>query len=605
MELQHESCTQSRLSTFPLFPLLIITYVHTLYISLIIRIFCKHSALQVQVIEISSSGLSFKNVLHRQGSRVLCLAWNASGEYVAVGGIDSSVRIIHVSSASCIQRITLDEFSQKTTLLWDVKFLNKSSIVTASSLGRVQMWDFIHGTLQNTISQHSADVLTLTSETEENKGSTIFASGVDSMIMKISRVENKIGDTNGTHTRWVMTGKIRPHHHDVLSLHLSSTGMLASGGIEGELVITNTNHFTKSAYVKYQPFSGMARNFKMADNGNMFLFQDISAIYVWCISHASAGMKSECSKTYPHASPSPQLSVSSLTAPYCLLQLKAKPPHNILSSAISKDGSIIAISNAYEMWIYQFDALKRQLLLLANMLYSAITIMFKPNEPVIFFTSPLNGLQCATISTHGNVAVNTVVNDTCIRYIECSADGQTLAMLTKNWRIKLLDVASGTVIAKLPKLQSVPILFTFNTSKPQLVVFVGGKCCEVLIYHTIKNSLQSVGSLQRIEKSGHFEGRHPLSIFQVPLEKNLFCIYGNSSVMMFRLVADLEATAPSTHLPIQPVMTTSIVLFVGSFCHIHKGADNRIQRGLIIFEKSKEDILNLLPPTLCRKRYGT
>ena len=557
--------------------------------------------------DVSSSGFCFKKILHRQGSRVLCLGWHENGEYIAVGGIDSSVRIIDVSSGTCTQRITLSDYLQKTTLLWDVMFLGKSTIVTASSLGRVEMWDFNHGTLQSTFNQHSADVLTLTSHSESNEGSNVFASGVDSMILKISTVEKRIGDTNDTHAGWIMTGKIRPHQHDVLSLHLSCTGMLASGGVEGELVITDTTRFTESAYVKYQPFPCITRNFQMTEDGNVFIFQDISTVSVWCISLTSAVMRSGCNETcHTHDPPSVPLSMGSSfqpTAPYCLLELKAKPPHNILSSAISSDGSIIAISNAFEMWIYHFDASQRQLLLLTRMLHSAMAILFKPNEHILFFATPLHGLQCATLSTHNNVTVSTILNDRGIKYFDCSANGQYLAVITKHWRIKLLDVVGGTVIAKLPKLQSVPILFTFKTNKPQLVIFVGGKCREVFVYHILENNLRLVGNVQRMEQNeGRMKFSHPLSIFPVTFEKNLFGIYDNDSVLMFRLVSDSEYLVSSKHLPIQLIKTASLVLFVGSFCN---STGSRTQGGLMIFERSQKDILQVLPPTLYRKRYGS
>jgi U3 small nucleolar RNA-associated protein 4 len=337
----------------------------------------------VRVFSISHSGFEFICALHRQETRVLCLAWHNSGDYIAMGGTDSVVRIIHVSSATCKSRITLDDYKEKSTILWDAKFVN-DSIVTGDSVGKVQIWDFKTGSLQNTFNQHSADVLTLAVQVKE---STIFlfASGVDSLIMKITFVQPDADETC-TGGKWIPSGKLRPHEHDVSSLHLSHTGMLASGGVEGDLAISNAYSFNKSSSVKYEQFPCTTRYIKLTKGGELLLFQGISTLSLWRISHVNdAGVTEKRSKALSHALTVGKDLSFGKNKPLLLLNLKSKPPHNILSSAISCDGCEIAISTVFEMWIYKFSEQKCELLLVGTFPCPSCSMLFVRNQHKLFF----------------------------------------------------------------------------------------------------------------------------------------------------------------------------------------------------------------------------
>ena len=583
----------------------------------------------------------FRRSLHRQESRVLSIAWHPNGEHLVTGGMDSTLRIINVSSALCMQRISLDDYKEKSTLVWDVRFIDNSSMVTADSLGKVQVWDYKYGTLESTFNHHLADVLTLTVQAGENGNINVFASGVDSKIVKMSRISTETEEgSEDTEWKWILSGQNRPHQHDVSSLDISSTGLLASGGIEGQLVITSCNHFSQSTYVKQQPFPCMARYLKVAEKGNMLLHQDVSAVSIWRISEPCSAHLSMTKREASHKSTSSFDSNASVEkhTPLCLLHLKAKPPHNILSSAISEDGTRMAITNCDEMWIYGFNAQTLQLRLLANLDHPSFAMCFVPNQHEIILATIHNGLKRITFDSGGRIEAGLVLKDTKksieqIKHFELSADGQLLAAITRRWRVLVVDLVTGSLIAKLPKLQSLPLVCTFNPTKPELLIFAGGESRELFVYSVADDCLKCFGRVRRGGKGEVYEGRtkfsHPIAITPISFEEGLFVVYDNDCTIMFRLTSNSVQDLPKpsitkprkrsrpldTHLSAQLIKSASLVLFVGVFSASHKeekncqsteieaGTENK--PGLIIVERCWKDVLQALPPTLYRKRFGT
>ena len=600
-------------------------YVVLLYLMCFIFFF------QVRLFDFTSSGFTFTRALHRQESRVLCLAWHKSAEYIVMGGMDSSLRILHVSSATCTKRITLDDYKEKTTILWDVKFLGDSFIVTGSSLGKIQVWDFKHGTLCTTFAQHSADVLSLAAW-EHNGNSMFFGSGVDSVIVKVSNLVSE--GSEDLNKKLILSGKIRAHQHDVFSMHMSPNGFLASGGVEGDLVITDATQFCETSYVKYQPFPCMGQHFKLAKNGNLLLFQDISSLSLWSISEGASAhfAVSECSSESKRSKL--ELNSQSLHTtssdeekftPLRLLELNCKPPHNILSSALSYDGSYIALSNVCELWIYYFNHCKHQLLLVAKLPHPAHAMQFLPNQYQLILATTSKELISIKLDKDDEVYLDTVLKDTIIKHFEVSHDGQYLALVTKRWRIHVFDLMTGSLVAKLPKFSSLPFVMTFNPSVPELVMFAGGDIRDLFTYDVANDNMQCLGKVRRGTKNEVYQGRiklsHPLAIVPISFEENLYCIYDNDCVMLFRLKSNsvLNSTVSKvksakrqrddkSNFPVQLIKSSALVLFIGTLCCTHKSGATEAKdesKGLVLVERCQKALLRSLPPTLYRKRFGT
>ena len=583
-----------------------------LFLSIIVIIIIS----QVRLYFVSDSGIALNRSLQRQDSRVLCLVWHNGGEHIVTGGADSAIRVIHVPSASCRNRITLDDYKEKASAVWDVKFISDSLLVSANSVGKVHIWDFYTSTLQSVFSLHAADVLTLAVQ-ERGDANCVFASGVDSVILQLSRVPS-VPNKCKNQVKWIPSGQIRPHQHDVFSMHISPTGLLASGGIEGDLVITKTSSFNKCGFVKYQPFPCMSRHFKLAKSGDVLLCQDISTIRLWQFSPSSSGMPgvvSQCreQEAMNMTSALPQCD-SKKSTPTCLLELRSKPPHNILSSAISPDAKKIAVSNSFEVWVYAFNNLKFELSLISHFFHPSSFMLFTPDQRNLLLATTTEGLKSVTCEEMDKIIVDTISN-VAIKEFELSADGQYLAALTKSWKVHVFDLGKGTSFAKLPAFPALPIAMTFNPSTPEIVVFSGGECRQVFVYHLENLKLDCLGELRKELKNNDFQGRtklsHPLSILPIMSERNLFSVYDNDCVMLFRLNTKCaQSTIPCATkkrlcqertISVQLIKTASPVVFIGIY---YKYLAEKQKPTMILVERSQRSLLQTLPPTLYRKRFG-
>ena len=633
---------------------------------------------QVRLFDLTDSGFVYARSIHRQEGRVLSLAWHGSGKYVVAGGADSTLRKIDVNSGVCTLRITLDEYGQRSTLVWDVQFVNRSSIVSADSLGKVQIWDMKHGTLRHSFGLHTADVLALAVWEEEEGQAVVYASGVDSKIVKLAQLA-KEGEGGGGSVSggWVKAGEINVHTHDVRALALSHTGLLASGGTDTELVLTDTDSFTRSCCVKYQPFPCMSRHFKIAEKAHILMYQGSTSLRLWDLTQSGAAATDEpaslpahapeeagtngrsghgeeaTTRDVPFSATSRTVHSPGQSTPVLFLELKAKPPLHILSSAISSDGRLVALSNIQEMWLYGVEREGPRLHCVANFHLPSFSMLFNPIKPQLVMATTREGVKAVTVSesskhlvespitpkaeTHKKTTARTV-------HIEISSDGQYLATISSNWRITLYDLTSGEPIAKLPKVQPLPIVCTFNPSQSELLIFSGGDGQELFSYDIPEDSFSSVGSVQIV---GKFEGRsklsNPLALVPVPSHCNLFAVYDNDCVVMLRRSMSPSAAAgmPSGRkrkkgklntegcLPTQFVNAHPLVLFVGALCGGSEGKEGIMRGGekggrgdqkqtgnlrgrrggsgggVVVVERPWREVLKSLPPTLLRKRYGT
>ena len=116
------------------------------------------------------------------------------------------------------------------------------------------------GTLVHSFSQHKADVLSLTvtnngvipdasaAATEGGDGAgegsskrrprslRVFSAGVDGLVAAVRRV----AAADGGPCRWVKAGGHHAHTHDVLSVAVSASGVVASGGLDSQLCVVDT-----------------------------------------------------------------------------------------------------------------------------------------------------------------------------------------------------------------------------------------------------------------------------------------------------------------------------------------------------------------------------
>ncbi|KAL3822717.1 hypothetical protein ACHAXA_000982 [Cyclostephanos tholiformis] len=200
----------------------------------------------------NSSGIpTLAATLASSGSAILSLAWlpgqnehndeGMGGSVIFAGVADGTIRrfdcvtslvtgpistgsVIASSSGSAAinhrwkstLRMTVENRGlRESTKVWALEALSDGTVISGDSLGHVQIWDGMSGTMTQTFdhNESGADVLCLAVSEDENK---IFASGVDSSVRCIQR-QGSTASADGER-KWISSNSHRKHSHDVKAL---------------------------------------------------------------------------------------------------------------------------------------------------------------------------------------------------------------------------------------------------------------------------------------------------------------------------------------------------------------------------------------------------
>ena len=602
----------------------------------------------------TDDGLSFHRGLDKLNGRVLSLAWHADENFISVGGADSTIRILNVLSGRCVQRITLDDYTPRSTLIWDLKVLNDaaSTIVSADSLGKIQFWNGKHGTLVQSFEVHEADVLTLAVSSD---GREVYSAGVDQKIIHLQRVKSK-------DSRWVKSGQVRAHAHDIRALALSEDGRIASGGVDTQLVMCPTDSFEVESCVKYLALSDSSRNFSLAADASVLMFQGSESLKFWDL-RSGCGLAqfngfSECgndstgslalsdsetriaipdstvqspdsdSKKHrsmdgfesSHSDAKYQIPESmNLNVPVNFLEIKNKGALHILCSALSHDGTMVAVSNIKQLWLYKIAKDTNKVKCLKCVDIPSYRIVFSPSDSKLFLATINEGIKVVDLSglskskdrfediesfhRRGNSS-----RSHCTVDLQISPDGLYLLATDFKRRLVLYSTENPDNPIKLPRLNAQPVICTFSTFQPQIILFSGSEK-ELFTFDIAEESLKLVGSIQCTSTfCGRSRLANPNGIVAVPNEKNLLAVYDNDCIMLVRCASNEVATQPrekaglkrtrlfsSNPLSYQILKTRQVVLFVSALA----------ERGLAIAEQQWSQVLKQLPPAFSRDCYGT
>lgn len=161
----------------------------------------------------------------------------------------------------------------KTTIVWSLKVLSDHTLISGDSLGHTQVWDGRTGGLLASFSQHTADVVALAVNSQEN---IVFASGNDHKVVMIRLIGKD--DTAGRPGVWKYSYAHRAHTHDVRALAIGTlmgarrgqetakrqhtkhgeslelNEIVASGGQDTQICWYNVDQFEKIRPVKVLPY---------------------------------------------------------------------------------------------------------------------------------------------------------------------------------------------------------------------------------------------------------------------------------------------------------------------------------------------------------------
>ena len=562
------------------------------------------------------------------------------------------VRKYDVQSGRCVLRITLDDFKARSTLIWDIAFLSDSTIVSADSLGKVQFWNGKHGTLIQSFKLHLADVLTLAVSPGEDE---IYSSGVDPKVLCIRKAKSR-------GSKWIKSGEVRVHTHDVRALALSRNGLLASGGVDTQLIVCSTDSFDVGSCVRYHPFPDSSRFFSVAPKANVLMLQSSSSLKFWQLSshHHTIASASSAHQILPNGgvddsesdasaseetkkptSKSTKSSVASLPSPttqedhpvlHCsngmpvnVLEIRCRDPGFILSSALSQDATSVALSTVDRFWLYSIEHKKLTANCLRRVDLPCYKMAFTTDSQRLVLATVNQGVKVVSMSNGDKVdfeslpclATGRKKNPSDLSRsrhpvvdFELNSDSSMIATLSSHGRVCICDVQSGELLRKLPRFGNQPVAISFHLSKPFLVLFAGYER-EMYCYDIDSDHLHLVGALQMDRKyQGRSKLAHPNGMVALPSSDSLFAIYDNDCIVLIRcsLPNDTPTSTKSkstrkrklnsykgSPLNYQLVLSYQLVLF----------ASNLVGGELVVVERPWSEVLNRLPPTLLRNRYGT
>ena len=539
--------------------------------------------------EILSNGLCHIRGLDKQEGRILSLAWHPSTEFIITGGADGTIRKYDVKHGRCVLRISLERYKSQSTLVWNVKCLSDNTIISADSCGKVNLWNGVHGTLTKSFHSHKADVLTIAVNVQED---TIYASGIDPKILKIQKLKEE--------RSWVMAGDVRFHTHDVRCLAVSKSGLIASGGIDTSIMMCPTASFARDSRTEYLPFANSATRFALATNKNVLMYQAPTELKFWRLDANELGSSFNADH-------------SEATPPASLMEIKAKGPLHIFSSAISDDASFVALCNVQETWVYRVDILGD---------VPRAEVVWKSHIPCykMQFAPDCSELVLASTGTRGVLALSMVdvgpdtepaqldvaqrkkeKGNVALVDIEISATGELLAAVTSRKRIYLYSLKSRCLVSKLPRLDIQPVVFSFNPQGTALFLF-SGENRELFKYSVADECLSSMGA---VALKSRYKGRKKLMLPNQMLvlsdAESLFAVYDNDCLVIIRGASGSESIATGKkrklelNLKHQLVLDYQVLLFAAQVG----------RNGLVTVERPVEAILKSLPPTFARNRYGT
>lgn len=314
-------------------------------------------------------GLSLVSTVPSAGAPVLSLAWRPKNSSTTEGSsvlyaaiADGTIRRYDETLPlqwSSTLRMTLECLGRTTpTRVWALEALGDGTLVSADSLGHVQMWSGDTGTLQQTIDQNEnkADVLCLAVSADEKK---IYASGVDSRVICIEPVPHKRQDAEGYYgpmNKWMLSHAHRPHTHDVNALaivmrgnkHTESTPdrrtddareLLFSGGIDTKICTYSVHEGRKRRPKTSYPWPSNLVTVARTRRALVMLREESIDIY-------RLGPKQSHDENFPVSFPPEKTLIGTV---------HVEGATNLMCAAISDDGKFLALSDALSVSVFHLD----------------------------------------------------------------------------------------------------------------------------------------------------------------------------------------------------------------------------------------------------------
>jgi U3 small nucleolar RNA-associated protein 4 len=232
---------------------------------------------------------------------------------------------------------------RQSTKVWALQALSDGTVISGDSLGHIQIWDGMSGTMTQTFdhNESGADVLCLAVSEDETK---IFASGIDSSVRCIQRKSSTSNDEGLS--KWISSNSHRKHSHDVKALAICHKEVHNS---------SNPLELLVSGSVDTRICSYVVRDFKSIRPKIWYNWPSLSPISVSRAQRLIAVTRDNRIDVYRLADDCTRTVGLPETRDEskCLVKTIAiQSPFNLNCSVISDDGKFLAASDAVSLYVF-------------------------------------------------------------------------------------------------------------------------------------------------------------------------------------------------------------------------------------------------------------
>lgn len=482
-------------------------------------------------------------------------------------------------------------------------------IITGDSLGNTQFWDGQQGTLIQSFKAHLADVLTVCVNKEENM---VFSGGIDSKIVQFQQIPNKDGVLN-----WVKAASQRMFSQDVRCLVTlgGNHDLLVSGGLDPSFFLYSTKEFGRSSYGKVASFPHRPVVY-LASEANVLMYQTTSTLQFWRLQESVGDTTNAVQKT-----------------PAQFLEIRKKGDHHIVCSAVSACACWAAFSDVYHISLFKLNLNKEgkshvtvtKVLPLPIHLLPARGLVFSPDSSKLISATSQGSVQILDLSEEPSLSYTLKVAQcdkglAAVNLVAVSSDLHWLACADYNNTLTVFSLTKMKVKCTLPHLESRVTSLAFQPKTNYLSVV----CCNNQVYlfkpssgkltkwsrRALEHGLPKQWTTRRSQViSIQFNPScHEVMLLQdhnmftlldlkEPLPDTEICLYDTKLVQQKRkqstcrdvVEQDLKQAAFKVCRKYSPLL----------FAGFTKDSS------LVVVERPWQAMVEMLPPPLYRKKYGT
>ncbi len=284
----------------------------------------------------------------KKSIKIVSLAFQTRNLAVA-GCSDGTLRVFDIRTGALLHHMTIGRdlvgertgnAGSKDVIVWCVRCLPNGDIVSGDSTGQIIIWDGVTYTQAQHIQGHSQDVLSLATSAD---GFTIVSGGMDRRVVLYRGMA-------GHASRWAKVWHRRYHKHDVKALGAFETGTMSvvvAGGPDATPVVLPLE---KSGMEHHRTLSHLPQAVPVASapDARLAICWWERRIDVWAFGMPSAPddeLQLQAAGEAPEDEHEDE--------PRLVGRIQVRGEGNIVTAAISSDGSLVVVVTATEVKAFQ------------------------------------------------------------------------------------------------------------------------------------------------------------------------------------------------------------------------------------------------------------